>query len=926
MDHVYLKGSILDTTNLVVYSVWSDGVQEKITNGYTVTSNDGASSVKLTTVGTQTVTVASSGFDSKTTNISVIDTTPTAVDGKLYVNVDADFTASYNGAQVNGVETFTSVKDAIDYLEACVADNSSLADVQKVVRIGAGTYKAKITTDLKNLALIGTATKTVNSNTVVDPNATVLTYDAVESTVNPVNGTQYSLECATLQVNGSGFTAYNITIKNSFNYIADSKKESSPQGIALTINGDQAVISNCVLYGNQDTLYLKKGRAYFKDTEIDGNIDFIFGESTGLAYFDTCTIKAITKSTAKEKNNGYVTAMKASSENKPDYGYIFSNCTFTDDGNLADGSMSLGRPWGAAATVAYINCSFTKAYSTAAYDGTTKSRWYEMSGNSPVNADFCEYGSTGDGAITTAVTGGKVLTTEQAANYTKANIFAKENGKCSWSAAWDCGAAYDAVANLKVLDTATELYVSSTSITVNEKETAALAISVNKWNASDKGVTIEVANPAIATYSNGKVTGVAAGTTTITVSKSGFESKTVTVNVAPADLTISETLSTYVFGTQLPPEVTTANTTSYLGKIKIDTGTSGTFVKHDDNYYKLMGTASITLKVKAGSILTLATYDNELALTLNGTDVTANGAYSATSGDCTYTYTVAADGDLVLKLADGKNQLYLTSLGVYVPTVISKTTVLDLTTTDGATEALKYINVNGTMTENSSGGNYRVERGTVLTIYAAKGSTAAITWYSDTEVQYGSDNNVSIVTTDSTDYTVITLTFHADTDETRNDGSNGCYIKKITVTAPQAAQPASKTYTYTYGETNGSEWVATTTNYQNNPNDATISGLLLAPNDYLTLTASGTSATITLTGFTRKTNTPGEWVTVEFLDAEGNVVGSCKGTPPSNKNNDKIFDAKTFSCESGKSFTKIRVTCNTADKNFSVSAATIVVE
>ena len=104
--------------------------------------------------------------------------------------------------------------------------------------------------------------------------------------------------------------------------------------------------------------------------------------------------------------------------------------------------MSLGRPWGAKATIAYIECSFSKAYKI------DNGRWSEMSGAKPENADFCEFGSTGEGAISSAVTTGKLLSATQAANYTKANIFGTSNGKVGYTTAFDCDAA---LAQLKAL-------------------------------------------------------------------------------------------------------------------------------------------------------------------------------------------------------------------------------------------------------------------------------------------------------------------------------------------------------------------------------------------------------------------------------------------------------------------------------------------
>jgi pectinesterase len=186
------------------------------------------------------------------------------------------------------------------------------------------------------------------------------------------------MDCATLHVNATGFGLENITVENSFNYIQDSTKYGDPQGFALTIAEDGAVINNVHLYGNQDTLFFKSGRTYLVNSIIEGNVDFIFGENSGLAFFEQCLINAVYR--GNTTNTGYVTAMKGDATNYPTYGYVFNECTFDDDGNVLDGAMSLGRPWGAGASVTYINCSFTAAYSTLAYDGKAKSRWFDMSG------------------------------------------------------------------------------------------------------------------------------------------------------------------------------------------------------------------------------------------------------------------------------------------------------------------------------------------------------------------------------------------------------------------------------------------------------------------------------------------------------------------------------------------------------------------
>ena len=531
MNKVYLAGSELDPSELVVYSVWSDGVEEKLAaKDFKVNADN----FDKDAAGEYEITVTNQKFAAQKIKVSVVATAPTVVDKKVYVNVDAAATLSYEGARVDGVETFTKLTNAIDYLTALKLES----DVTKVIYVAAGTYTEKITVakDLTNLTLIGTAD---NKDDVV------LTYSAVEDTVDILSGSQYGLNCATLHVNATGFAAYNLSIRNDFDYINESKNHGSPQGLALTINADGAVLDNVHLYGNQDTLFFKSGRTYIKNSLIEGNVDFIFGEATGVAYFDTCTINAVSRG-ADVTNTGYVTAMRATSDTKPDYGYIFANCTFTAGEGVKDASMSLGRPWGAKATVAMINCSFTSAYSTVAFDGTAKSRWADMSGNSPVDADFVEYGSTGDGAITAAVAGGKVLTEAEAANYTLANIFAKTNGNVKWTTDFDYASVVTLLENSAKVE-GTAFTVSATSVELEKKKTANLTYTVTPWNASDKVVSATIGDDSIISYEDGVIKGLAVGETTITFSYGSAEDVEVTVKVTPSS---SKVTATFYNGTE----------------------------------------------------------------------------------------------------------------------------------------------------------------------------------------------------------------------------------------------------------------------------------------------------------------------------------------------------------------------------------------
>ena len=550
---VYTKGQDLDLGDLIVYSVWSDGIKEKEEEkNYTVDST----AYQKNVAGAYNIGISMTGFAGQNIKVSVVDSKPEVVTNNAYINVDQSATLAYEGAKVNGVETFTTVTNAIDYLVA--ADLG--ADVNKVIYIADGVYFEKITVpaSLKNLKIVGES----RDNTIIR-------YDAVEGTVNPLDGTVYKMDCATLHVNAAGFGLENITVENSFNYIQDSSKYGDPQGFALTIAEDGAVINNVHLYGNQDTLFFKKGRVYLVDSIIEGNVDFIFGENNGLAFFEGCLINSVYR--GNTTNNGYVTAMKGDTgTTKPAYGYIFNNCAFTADGDytsatlpttglaatlyskthnyevadfdVLDGARSLGRPWGQGATITMTNCSFTAAYSKLAYttDDKTKSRWFSMSGNVPTKADFSEFNSSGEGAITEAVVGGKILTAAEAANYTATNLFAATNGGVTWtSGAFDYAAALTQLQGMATKTAVTGITVTNATATdtmsVAVGKTIDVIAVVTPWNADDKDFTVEVeaGKDSILTASGNVLTGVAAGSAQVTVTSAKYPSvsKVITVTV-----------------------------------------------------------------------------------------------------------------------------------------------------------------------------------------------------------------------------------------------------------------------------------------------------------------------------------------------------------------------------------------------------------
>lgn len=149
---------------------------------------------------------------------------------------------------------------------------------------------------------------------------------------------------ATVWVRADGFQARNLTIENAYNRDgavthAECKGDNCPdttggsrvhhQAVALRVDGaDKAQFERIRLLGLQDTLFLssKDGtetvRSFFHDTHIEGDVDFIFGDT--IAFFKDCDIHAIGGRAAS-----YVAA--PDTNRRARYGLVFDACRFTSD-------------------------------------------------------------------------------------------------------------------------------------------------------------------------------------------------------------------------------------------------------------------------------------------------------------------------------------------------------------------------------------------------------------------------------------------------------------------------------------------------------------------------------------------------------------------------------------------------------------------
>ena len=250
--------------------------------------------------------------------------------------VQAEVDASVRTVTTKGsVTVYPTVKSALAALQKANA-------TEAVLRLAPGTYREKVEINIPNLTLIGQ-----------DAKSTTIVWDDAEGTpLRPgdINGEKktYTMECGTVKINekATNFQAINVTFANDFpteEARIDKRVGGSVQAFAVTVLADESSFYNCRFLGRQDTLYANAGRQYYKDCYIEGDVDFIFGQSPA-SVFENCEIKSLNravKNDGQEHSTGYIAAP---STLKGDKGYLFYKCHLTGD-VAAPHYVFLGRVW-----------------------------------------------------------------------------------------------------------------------------------------------------------------------------------------------------------------------------------------------------------------------------------------------------------------------------------------------------------------------------------------------------------------------------------------------------------------------------------------------------------------------------------------------------------------------------------------------------
>ncbi|VAI27214.1 unnamed protein product [Triticum turgidum subsp. durum] len=104
----------------------------------------------------------------------------------------------------------------------------------------------------------------------------------IKASLNVVDGST-TFRSATVAVVGNNFLARDLTIENAAG-------PSKHQAVALRVGADLSAFYRCSFVGYQDTLYVHSLRQFFRECDIYGTIDFVFGNSG--AVLQSCNLYA----------------------------------------------------------------------------------------------------------------------------------------------------------------------------------------------------------------------------------------------------------------------------------------------------------------------------------------------------------------------------------------------------------------------------------------------------------------------------------------------------------------------------------------------------------------------------------------------------------------------------------------------------------
>jgi pectinesterase len=335
---------------------------------------------------------------------------------------DAVVDPHYKGAQgelVNGFKRYTTIRAAV-----AAAPQSSAKSF--VIYVKAGLYKEQVRVTKANITIQGQTADSIGRRV-----SAILEFDAANNKIGP-SGRPYGIHASpTLIIAAPDFKMHNMTVRNTFDFLANlekspadsSKVKSGTQAMAVYVSGtsDRTIFENVRIEGYEDTLWLSAGRVYLSNCYISGIADFIYGSATAV-FFHSDIVSRFRPGTKP----GWITA--PSTPKSQTYGFVFLSSRFLREPKVSNDMAFLGRPWRTKvdplvrSSTVILNSYMDSHILAQGWDGwAQKNAQGKLIPVSATDARFYEYQSYGPGADH----GGsrRELTAKQALMYTRKKIF-----------------------------------------------------------------------------------------------------------------------------------------------------------------------------------------------------------------------------------------------------------------------------------------------------------------------------------------------------------------------------------------------------------------------------------------------------------------------------------------------------------------------
>ncbi|CAH9102323.1 unnamed protein product [Cuscuta epithymum] len=195
-----------------------------------------------------------------------------------------------------------------------------------------------------------------------------------------VGGGTTTFNSATVAVVGDGFIGRGITFRNTAG-------AANHQAVALRSGSDLSVFYQCSFEGYQDTLYVYSDRQFYRECDIYGTVDFIFGNAAVV--IQNCNIFARNP----PAGTNTITAQGRTDPNQNTGISIHDSTVAAASGLSGSAKTYLGRPWKQYSRTVFMKTSLGSLIAPAG--------WLPWDGTFALSTLYYgEYANTGAGAST----------------------------------------------------------------------------------------------------------------------------------------------------------------------------------------------------------------------------------------------------------------------------------------------------------------------------------------------------------------------------------------------------------------------------------------------------------------------------------------------------------------------------------------------